>query len=180
MTDDRGGCIIVKRKEIDMKRFKLTVIKMIKRFFALIGMVFLSFLIFWLAIIPIGNECILHGYAKELQEYDVGGDYEVVEHIQACGKLFGNGNGMEYLVLTLVKADTLTEILPKDYDDVIRIFRADRTEYWKGLLSEYTRYDSEPMLEKLEQAEELSEYYFLYSFHSAEWGSIWTWDLRGH
>ncbi len=142
--------------------------------------IFLVFLSVWFIVIPAINNLKLSSYARKLQAFDAGGEYETVEQIRACGKLFGNGNGMEYLVLELVKSEGLTETAPSVLGEGIVVFRADNEEQWRGLLNEYTRYNSEEMLEILEATEDLSQYYFLYSFHSADYGSILTWDLRAH
>ena len=52
-----------------------------------------------MVIIPITNNVILNSYVKELKQYAMDSKFEIVEDIKACGKLYGNGNGMEYMVM---------------------------------------------------------------------------------
>ncbi len=93
-----------------MKNLAKSAVRLLVRLvLGIVGMVsilFGLFLAFWLIVIPIGNEVILKGHVEKLQDYDTGSDYEVLEVSGACGKLFGNGNGMEYLAVALIKSES--------------------------------------------------------------------------
>ena len=61
------------------------------------------------------------------------------------------------------------------------VIRADNKERLDdGLLNVHGSYRTENMLEVLEKLESRDGYYILYSLHSAEWDSFWTWDIRAH
>lgn len=155
----------------------------IKSIVKALSVLFAAFLIWWLVLIPISNNMILNGYVKELRQYTVDSGFEVLEDIKACGKLYGNGNGMEYMVMMLVRSDKEleeTDMFTTGSWEGTWVIKADNDKRLSGLLDEYNRYRTEEMLAALEAPENLEGYYILYSLHSAAWDSFLTWDLRAH
>lgn len=166
-----------------MKQILKVICNTIKFIVKTLLLLFAAFLIWWLVIIPITNNVILNGYVKELKQYAVDSNFEIVEDIKACGKLYGNGNGMEYMVMMLVKSDKEleeTDMFTTGNWEGTWIIKADNEERLNGLLDENNRYRTEEMLTALETPERLAGYYILYSSHSAAGDSFLTWDLRAH
>lgn len=87
-----------------MKHLK-KLFNIVRSILKLVVMLFVAFLLWWLILIPITNNLILNGYVKEIKQYAKDSNFEIIEDIRACGKLYGNGNGMEYMVMLLVKSD---------------------------------------------------------------------------
>ena len=165
-----------------MKLFKI-LFNFVGSVLKLFVILFVAFLIWWLILIPITNNIILNGYVKEIKQFARDNDFEIIEDIRACGKLYGNGNGMEYMVMLLVKSDEEleeTSMFTTGSWEGTWIIKADNDERLNGLLDEYNRYRTEDMLAALETPESLEGYYILYSLHSAAWDSVLTWDIRAH
>ena len=165
-----------------MKHLK-KLFNIVRSILKLVVMLFVAFLLWWLILIPITNNIILNGYVKEIKQYARDSDFEIIEDIRACGKLYGNGNGMEYMVMLLVKSDEEleeTSMFTTGSWEGTWIIKADNDERLNGLLDEYNRYRTEDMLAALETPESLEGYYILYSLHSAAWDSVLTWDIRAH
>ena len=55
-----------------------------------------------LAFVPIGNNIILHKHTNELKKFKLNADYKVAAVDSECGKLTGNGNGMQYFSALLI------------------------------------------------------------------------------
>lgn len=149
-------------------------------FLKLAAVVMILFLTFWLIIIPIGNEVILRGYVKDLQNTDIGCDYEVIEWSGACGKLYGNGNGMEYLAVALITCEE--ELTEKEFslDYGTYLVRTDNEEELAFVFDSHYSERTLDIKAKVNELEDFQGYYILYSLNSADMDSIWTWDLRGH
>ena len=148
-----------------------------------VAFLFLSFLIWWLVLIPVSNNVILSRHVRELKQYAVDNKFEIIEETRGCGKLYGNGNGMEYMAMLLVRSDEEleeTDMFSTGSWEGTWTIKADNRERLSGLLDEDNRYRTEDMLAALEVPESLEEYYILYSFHSAAWDSFLAWDLRAH
>lgn len=141
---------------------------------------FALILIYFLLIIPIGNEVILNGYTEELEKYDLGIDYEVIASDNQCGKLSGNGNGMQYLSAELIYTGEKPELENKDwYGTNLRTLEKALEEY--GFLSAYSFGPYCPNIQNaVKELDSYDGYYILYSFHDAEWGAIWNDDIRAH
>ena len=168
---------------LGMRKFLRVIFHIIKFILKTLGIFFVAFLIWWLVIIPITNNVILNGYVKELKQYAMDSKFEIVEDIKACGKLYGNGNGMEYMVMLRVRSDEEleeTDMFTTGSWEGIWVIRADNDKRLSGLLDEYNRYRTEDMLAALAVPESLEGYYILFSSHSAEWDSFLKWDLRAH
>ena len=152
--------------------------KTLKRIFTItITLCFSLLIVFWLLVIPIGNEIILSGYEKDLKNYDIDCEYDIIETAKSCGKLYGNGNGMEYLVVSIIKTDeNVNENLPTIGDGIF-IIRADNNEKLDELLNVNGSIDK--IKEKLSNISDQSKYYILYSLHSAD-NEIWDLDFRAH
>ena len=140
-----------------------------------------AFLAWWLVIIPMGNNMILHKYVRELEQLDVGCDYEIIEQISACGKLYGNGNGMQYMAMVLIKSEEeLEETSPVESWEGVWIIRADNKEWLDGNLDVPGAYRTDKMVKALEELENPDEYYVFYLVYSAEFDSFWNMDIRAH
>ncbi len=182
-TDEKGYIGFKKKMYEFLKYVKKGIVRLVLGVIRLGTVLFCCFLIFWLLIIPISNEMILRKHMATLKNMDVGSPYEVIVIDGACGKLFGNGNGMEYLSVALIKTETELEESEYSIEDGVFILRIDNEERLKGIVGIYAPRRLKAMKEKLEELKEtenIEDYYILYSIQSAEFGSILTWDLRAH
>lgn len=141
-----------------------------------IGILIGLLLVLEIVIIPLGNEWILQKYSRKLETYDFGIDYDIVASDSQCGKLYGNGNGMEYFSVELIyceEAISLTE--NEDWGEVcVKKADYDFMEEMNG------SYDFSEVTEAVRQLKETKNYYIVYVSHSAQAGSIWESDLRAH
>lgn len=83
-----------------------------------LGIFVLAFLLFILspfAISIIINNSIRWNLAKKLYRLPLPENVKVIDRKAECGKLFGNGNGMEFLATMLVESDLSKEDLEKYY-----------------------------------------------------------------
>ena len=166
-----------------IKRTVKLISRLIFGLLSLFGTLFVLFLAFWLIVIPIGNEVILKGHIKEVINYDTGSHYEVVETAGACGKLFGSGNGMQYLAVALIKSETELAESEPSMGDGIFVIRADHEERLQYILGPYNIERLDVITKKLEElaaSADLTGYYILESMQNAPRDSIWYWDLRAH
>lgn len=62
------------------------------------------------------NNFILHNFAKQLYNYKLPQNTEIIYKCTRCGKLNGNGDAMDYLACIVVKTDLEYENLIKHYD----------------------------------------------------------------
>lgn len=139
------------------------------------GIVLIFFVIVFLVSAPTVNDHVANKIGESLEGIPLPENTELVETKSLAGKLVGNGNGMQYLGVILIKSElTLDEL--KDY------------------YAKYADYEWECIVEKqdskqikviehgsVEFQEDVCEngYYIVYS-----WGSNDTifneFDLRGH
>ena len=89
----------------------MKVIKLIGLVLAIIFVILiLPFFIF-----PIANNITLSGFSKQLYEIEIP-NTKVLEKHSVCGKLTGNGNGMDFLACVLVETDLTFEELKSEFE----------------------------------------------------------------
>lgn len=164
------------------------IFRILKIIFYTIFTLFSAFLVWWLVLIPISNNIISSRYARKLEGLDAGVEYEIIEKANACGKLYGNGNGMEYMAMILVKSevplveDTVQIDSEGSYNGIwitgLDSEKAKKQVYgWLSIHGEERVKNMKTALEALENPE---GYYVFYSSYPAEHGSVLSWDLRAH
>lgn len=164
-----------------MKQILKVICNTIKFIVKTLLLLFAAFLTWWLVLIPIANNMILNGYVKELKQYDVGADFEIVEQAIACGKLYGNGNGMEYVAVLLIKCEKeLEETMMTDSWEGVWIIPADNNKRLDGLLNIHCIKRTENIRKAWKELESMDGYYMLYSSYYADGDSVLNWDLRAH
>ncbi len=151
-----------------------------KRIFKYIMFISLLLLIpIALLYVPIGNNIILKIHTNELKHVQLNTPYEIVAVDNECGKLVGNGNGMQYFSALLIqsKQDLIWE--KSDWEDVFLIEVNDISFYDFINGYEYGDY-CKNIKKKLNEISNTKDYYVLYSFKNAPFDSIWNNDLRAH
>jgi len=151
-----------------------------KKIFKYIIILFLLLLIpVTLLFVPIGNNIILNKHTNELKRFNLNITYEILATDNECGKLVGNGNGMQYFSALLIhsKEDLLWE--NNDWEGVFLIELNDTSfdEFINGY--DYGDY-CKNIKKKLKEISNTKNYYVLYSFYNAPLDSIWNDDLRAH
>lgn len=151
-----------------------------KRILKYIGIILLCLIIpASLAFVPIGNNIILKKHTNELKNLKLNSTYEILAKDDECGKLVGNGNGMQYFSALLIHSEEklkwensdcegvfLIEVNDTSFDDFINGY--DYGDYCKNIKK------------KLKDIDSTENYYVLYSFYNAPLDSIWNDDLRAH
>jgi hypothetical protein len=66
---------------------------------------------------PIINDISLNSFSGQINKYALPQNTEIIEKKQVCGKLNGNGNGMDFFACILIKSD-----LP--LDDIKQYYKA--------------------------------------------------------
>lgn len=79
--------------------------KIIKNTFMLLPIIIIFLIIIPFIISPIINDIRLSRFSKQLNNLSLPNDTECIEMEKACGKLNGNGNGMDYFTCMLIKSD---------------------------------------------------------------------------
>lgn len=127
-----------------------------------------------LFIIPLANNVRLHKQEKVLADIKLPEKTQLIEKQSVCGKLNGNGNGMNYLATILVKSNLSLQDLHDYYSDY-EVIEQNNTY----LESEYLDHAS-IKYDKLNDIKDFNGYYVILSYQSADLESIWEWDIRGH
>ncbi len=151
-----------------------------KRVFKYIMFIFLLLIIPGaLLYVPIGNNIILGMHTNELKNFQLNAPYDIIAADNECGKLVGNGNGMQYFSALLIqsKEDLIWE--NNDWEDVFLIEVNDTSFYDFINGYEYGDY-CKNIKKKLNESSNTKNYYVLYSFKTAPFDSIWNNDLRAH
>ena len=139
-----------------------------------LGLLFTLLIFTYFAFIPLGNNYQLHKQEKTLAAIALPAKTQLVEKQSVCGKLNGNGNGINYLATILIKSDlSLNEL--KEYYSNYEVVAQSTPQ----LKSEYLEHDT-ILYTKLKKLNDFSGYYVVCSYQSAKFGSIWELDLRGH
>lgn len=132
-----------------------------------------------LSFVPIGNNIILQKHTNDLKGFKLNTDYEVLAVDSKCGKIIGNGNGMQYFSALLISSK---ETLKWENDDgegvfLVRIKDKDFTNFIDDYdFGEYCLH----FKKKLKELTSTEGYYVMYSFYNADLNSIWNNDLRAH
>lgn len=91
--------------------------KMLKGVLYIISFLFV-FVISLFIFIPLINNYRLSTFAHQLDTFALPQSTMQIEQKTICGKLNGNGNGMDFLVCTLVKSDLALDALKQYYTSI--------------------------------------------------------------
>lgn len=163
-----------------------SIFKFIKKVLSFFGYVILAFIIVFilsLIFIPFMNDNIASKVAGKLVEIPLPDDTEFIEKQSIAGKLTGNGNGMQYLGIILIKSELSIKELKKYYSDYYKENKSDFIEFGvkqqrnkKIKIVEHGDYSFDSEVEE-------NNYYIVYA-----WGKevedfrsiLYDFDLRGH
>ena len=151
-----------------------------KRIFKYIMFIFLLLLIpVALLYVPIGNNIILKMNTNELKHVQLNAPYDIVAEDNECGKLVGNGNGMQYFSALLIrsKEDLIWE--NNNWEDVFLI-EVNDTAFYDLINGDGYGVYCKNIKKKLNEISNTKNYYVLYLFKNAPFDSIWNNDLRAH
>ena len=125
--------------------------------------------------IPLINNNIAYKVEKALCEIPLPEETELIESLSQAGKLTGNGNGMQYFGVILIRSELSLEELDAYYSDY-------RSNEWEYLVETQEGQPIEVIDHRtLQFTEEIKDsgYYIVYS-----WGSgnslLEELDIRGH
>lgn len=151
-----------------------------KRILKYIGIILLCLIIpTALAFVPIGNNVILNKHTNELKNFKLNATYEVLANDDECGRLVGNGNGMQYFSALLIHSEENLKWENSDWEGVFLIKASDTS--FNDFINGYDYGDyCKNIKNKLIEIESTENYYVLYSFYNASLDSIWNDDLRAH
>lgn len=132
-----------------------------------------------LAFVPIGNNIILHKHTNELKRFKLNAEYKVAAVDSECGKLTGNGNGMQYFSALLIHSK---EALKWENDEWGGVFLINIKDHALAEFMDENNFGGycPNIKEKLKEIKNSENYYVLYSYDSADLNSIWNIDLRAH
>jgi len=161
---------------------------MVKRILLIIAYtpIVLAFLYFSLYFVtPLVNNGTLSIFASQINSNHLPENTVVIEKEARCGKLNGNGNGMDFFACALIKTDLSLEELKHFYEGVsFRTARWDKehsaevavipAEY--ELKTEYYERDT-IYFEHLKDVTDYTDYYVLILY---DWGYPADFDIGGH
>lgn len=151
-----------------------------KRILKYIGIILLCLIIpAALVFVPIGNNYILIKHTYELKHYKLNADYEILAIDNKCGKIIGNGNGMQYFSALLIHSDVTLKWENSNGEGVflVDVNNASFSDFISG--HEYGDY-CKNIKSKLKDIDNTKNCYVMYSFYNAPLDSIWNNDLRAH
>ena len=141
--------------------------------------ILLLLIVIALSFIPIGNNIILKKHTNELKSIKLNATYELLANDDECGKLVGNGNGMQYFSALLIKSKEKLLWENDEWEGVFLIKVSDTS--FKDFITGYDYGDyCKNIKEKLKKIDNTENYYVLYSLYNAPLDSIWNDDLRAH
>ena len=151
-----------------------------KKIFKYVFIIFLFlFIPAALLFVPIGNNIILRIQTNELKHFQLNAAYEILATDNECGKLVGNGNGMQYFSALLICSKENLKWKNNDSAGVFLIEVNDTSFY--DFINGYDYGDyCKNIKKKLKGISNTKNYYVLYSFQNAPLDSIWNNDLRAH
>lgn len=151
-----------------------------KKIFKYIMVIFLLLIIpVALLYVPIGNNIILKMHSNELKHFKLNATYKILAADNECGKLVGNGNGMQYFSALLIQSNEDLIWENNDWEGVFLIEVNDASFY--DFINGYDYGDyCKNIKKKLREIGDSKNYYVLYSFKNAPFDSIWNNDLRAH
>lgn len=151
-----------------------------KKIFKYIMVIFLLLIIpVALLYVPIGNNIILKMQSNELKHFKLNATFKILAADNECGKLVGNGNGMQYFSALLIQSNEDLIWESNDWEGVflIEVNDASFNDFINGY--DYGDYCMN-IKKKLKEIGDTKNYYVLYSFKNAPSDSIWNNDLRAH
>ena len=132
-----------------------------------------------LSFITIGNNIILKKHTNELKYFKLNATYEILAKDEECGKLVGNGNGMQYFSALLIYSEENLEWENSDWEGVFLIKLNDNA--FDDFMNGYNYGDyCKNIKKKMKEISNIEHYYVLYSFYNTPLDSIWNYDLRAH
>ncbi len=84
--------------------------------FTPVALIILAIIPFLIA--PIINEVTLNGFAKQLYNSSLPANTKLIEKEAVCGKLNGNGNGMDFFACILIQSEMSLEELADYYQNM--------------------------------------------------------------
>lgn len=124
--------------------------------------------------IPTANNIRLYFIENNLVNIKMPVNTEIMEKQSICGKLNGNGNGMNYLATILIKSDLSLEALQNHFLNY-------------NVVKQENKIFTDPILEhgtieynKVNNETDFAKYYVIYSYSAAGFGTIWEYDIRAH
>ncbi len=151
-----------------------------KKILKYIGIILLCLIIpAALSFVPIGNNVILKKHTNELENFKLNATYEILAKDDECGKLVGNGNGMQYFSALLIHSEKNLNWENSDWEGVylIKVNDASFDDFINGYdFGDYCK----NIKKKIKKLDSSVNCYVLYSFYNAPSDSIWNDDLRAH
>ena len=145
----------------------------------IISIVLILLIVVSLSFIPIGNNIILRKHTNELKNFKLNATYEILAKDEECGKLAGNGNGMQYFSALLIYSEENLEWENSDWEGVFLIKLNDTA--FDDFMNGYNYGDyCKNIKKKMKEISNIEHYYVLYSFYNTPLDSIWNYDLRAH
>ena len=134
---------------------------------------------------PIYNEYLLYGLSSQLKEYPLPVKTEFIELESVCGKLNGNGNGMNFCACLLVKSELSAEEIKSHYKKAK--FKPAVNEKWsvdvlvfqptgEKFENDYLEHRN-VIFDNLIDKNNLQGYHVVMAFDGGYWGGF---DLRAH
>lgn len=130
-------------------------------------------------IITCGNDRFAENVVSELKSTPLPSNTEIVANKSIAGKLSGNGNGMQYLGVIVVKSELNNEQLNTYYNN----YRENSWDFCISSIegSDVDITDRQPIhFKELENLSDYSHYYAIYSWGESPNSFFWDLDLRGH
>lgn len=133
--------------------------------------------------IMLANDIIANKPEKELLNFTLPERTQLVESNSVAGKLYGNGNGMQYIGQLLVESELSGEALYSHYSEIDGWVVVKRQEspviYEYFPKQEFKNFDSTKNNYIIELVRSNPETLNSYSFENFFW-KLLDWDIRGH
>ena len=155
----------------------------LKKIFLVILAVLLAIVIIFGVTIRIANNSIAKGLEKQLLACEHPTDVEVIDSIPVAGKMEGNGNGMQWFGIILIKSDMSEDeirewykkqVSPGENED-ISVLKQETSKVFEYSCWNFKNYSGEGNCYQVRLVR-----YSAVGFEKSIWESILNSDLRGH
>jgi hypothetical protein len=137
-------------------------------------------------VVPILNNISLSGFSRQIYKYPLPQNTVFIEKEAVCGKLNGNGNGMDFFACFVIKSDMSIEQLSQYYKDKkFKPAKKDKKHVvgievmpvnGEQLITDYVKYEK-VRFSKLKDINDYSGYYVVMIYDG---GYSALFDIRGH
>ena len=155
-----------------------------RKIIGVVFIIFLSMIVLFYAVIYVVNDHIAKRMERQLLECPLPPNSEIIDSASIAGKLQGNGNGMQWFGIILIKSEMDEVELSKWYnssvniegtDDEIYVIKQETPKIFEYGNYRFKNYSGEDHCYQIRLFRNISV-----GFEASIWEELLNYDLRGH